>query len=105
MFSTPWHLVVWYKFYYHFGGADRLESELSETQREYILSRLYKTLSDIYLQSQLRVFIDVFSPISQHVSAPPGHPQVNHNIQLYYLKKAIVIPTDPLFLILQMVSV
>jgi hypothetical protein len=44
-----------------------------------------------------------FSPISQYVSAPPGHPQVNHNIQLCYLKKAIVIPTDPLFLILQMV--
>jgi hypothetical protein len=59
-----------------------------------------KALSDIHLQSQLRVFIYVFSPISQHVSAPPGHPQVNHNIQLYYLKKAIVIPTDPLFLFL-----
>jgi hypothetical protein len=54
------------------------------------LMSTYKTLSDIYLQSQLRVFIDVFSPISQHVSAPPGHPQVNHNLQLYYLKKAIV---------------
>jgi hypothetical protein len=35
----------------------------------------------IYLQSQLRVLFDVIiSLVSQHVSAPLGHPQVNHNI-------------------------
>jgi hypothetical protein len=44
---------------------------------------------------------------SQNVSAPSGHHQVNHNT-LYlvtHLQKTIATSTDPLFLILQMVSV
>jgi hypothetical protein len=44
---------------------------------------------------------------SQHVPALSGHLQVNHNI-LYlvtHLQKTIATSTDPLFLILQMVSV
>jgi hypothetical protein len=60
---------------------------------EFLLSKamlthyLHKNLSDIHLQSQLRVFTDVFSPISQHVSAPPGHPQVNTIYSYTILRK------------------
>jgi hypothetical protein len=46
-----------------------------------LLRNVYINLLIIYLQSQLRVLFDVIiSLVSQHVSAPLGHPQANHNI-------------------------
>jgi hypothetical protein len=40
--------------------------------------------SQIYLQSQLRIFVVIFYSVrSQHVSAPTGHPQVKYNIIIY----------------------
>jgi hypothetical protein len=48
----------------------------------------------IYLQSQLRVLFDVIiSLVSQHVSAPLGHLQVNHNI-LWLLKIVKIVYCD-----------
>jgi hypothetical protein len=46
-----------------------------------LLRNVYINLLIIYLQSQLRILFHVIiSLVSQHVSAPLGHPQVNHNI-------------------------
>jgi hypothetical protein len=46
-----------------------------------LLRNVYINLLIIYLQSQLRVlFYVIISLVSQYVSAPLGHPQVNHNI-------------------------
>jgi hypothetical protein len=47
------------------------------TQLTFILCYTY--ISQIYLQSQLRIFVIFISVCSQHVSAPTGHPQVKYN--------------------------
>jgi hypothetical protein len=78
--------------YYIFIGLTNQNSELTlnskytntaELQTENI-SQVISTninLLIIYLQSQLRVLFDVIiSLVSQQISAPLGHPQVNHKI-------------------------
>jgi hypothetical protein len=51
----------------------------------------YTYISQIYLQSKLRIFVVIFISVClQHVSAPTGHPQVKHTI--IYILKVLSIP-------------
>jgi hypothetical protein len=59
----------------------------------------YKSIRHTPAIATESILLMYYSPVSQHVSAQPGHPQVNRNL---LVKKAIVTPTDPLFLTLQM---
>jgi hypothetical protein len=63
-----------------------------------------KNLSDIYLQSQLPVFIGVIiSPCITTCFGPNGPSSCEHNISFYFLKdleKVIAITTDPKILLL-----
>jgi hypothetical protein len=48
-----------------------------------------KNLSDIYPQSQLRILLMLlYLSVSQHVSAPMGHPQVNTINYLKHLRES-----------------
>jgi hypothetical protein len=57
---------------------------------------LYNYYFHICLQFQLKYFLFYYSLLPQHVSAPTGHPQVEHNINLSFYG-AINATTDPSF--------